>query len=620
MKTWHEEASETVLLDLANALLHENVLGIADKGAVTSNVPDIPSLSQYPLEEDELYFHLRLNPGLAVVFRVRRQRFIQSLKISRVPVLSVTESPAGPSVKLLDPVELMQVLGASVSKEEQSAKLPNLEGFLEELRDAVEHTALSYEAAHELCGEGHSSRSSPLHRMERLSSLRDRPFHPTSRAKRGWDSGDYRKYSPEFGCEFGLDWVAVRRRYMIKGPSAEDAASMILDDSECRQLQTAMASLGIDSNDYLAVPVHPWQMQYVLPFVFAEEIERKHVIPIAQGLGKFAATSSVRALAQVHGGRYHIKLPVGIYSLAALRVLPPRYLYNAEKGQELLRQVIDKEPLLRGKLHLCDEKRWWGYHDPEGDPFEDKPGHLACMVREYPSRLTEKQDVRLVAMSALAVMDPAGRVPAFDELAAARFGAHYGKLQVLTLFRDICQLFIETMLVCFRYGIMPEVHGQNVLVIIEKGHAAGLLLRDHDTIRLHLPWLEREGFADPQYVVKPGTPNSLINETPELLLSYFQTLGIQVNLYAIIDVLSRTYSIDESEFWREIQRSIQSCLHNPGLPETVRGVIAHRLLESSSWPTRMLITPLLKRTGTGGGSMPAGAGETGNPLRAAVKA
>lgn len=610
-----EAASESVLRDLVNAMFHENVLDIADRGVVTADLPEMFSLSPFELAEGEYYFRLRLDMVHAVVFRVRPQRFIQSYKLSRPPVLLVTNRSEGISRQSLSPIAFMRVLADSVSEEERAALLPNLSEFLAELGDAIEHTALSLEAAHEFADGRDTSPPSSLLRIERLSSLRDRPFHPTSRAKRGWDSGDYRKFSPEFGCQFGLDWVAVRRDHISKGLSAEDVGRFILEDPEYRQLESAIAAAGINQEDYLALPVHPWQMRHVIPAVFKSEIEKEICIPIIQGLGRFVATSSVRGLSPVHGGRYHVKVPIGIYSLAALRILPPRYLHNGEKGQELLQRVIDGEPLLRNRLHLCSEKLWWGFHDPEGDPYEDKPGHLACLVREYPAQLTEDKEIDLIAMSALAVTDPTGQVPAFSALLRSRYGSQNGQTEVISLFREICRPFIETALICFRCGIMPEIHGQNVMLVIRDGHITGLLLRDHDTIRLHLPWLEREGLANPNYTVKPGTPNSLINPSPEHLLSYFQTLGLQVNLYAIIDAISQAYSMDEAELWKTVRATIRSCLTDMDLPKEVRDILAQQLLDSPVWPTRTLIKPLLQRSGSGGGSMPAGSGVTDNPLR-----
>lgn len=40
-----EAASESVLRDLVNAMFHENVLDIADRGVVTADLPEMFSLS-----------------------------------------------------------------------------------------------------------------------------------------------------------------------------------------------------------------------------------------------------------------------------------------------------------------------------------------------------------------------------------------------------------------------------------------------------------------------------------------------------------------------------------------------------------------------------------------------
>jgi staphyloferrin B synthase len=614
-ETLRKKASETVLYDLVNALLHENLLGIIDRGIVTTSCCDTDLLPQWELEDGEFYFRLDVDTARSLLFRVRPQRFIQPYRLSRLPVLLISRGAEGVTAESLDPVGLMRILADSVLDEDRAVLMPNLDGFLTELENAVEHTALSMEAAQSFDSERDGFPPSPFLRMERLSSLRDRPFHPTSRAKKGWDRNAYRTYSPEFGHSFGLDWVALRRDYLIQGEKAGAIQDLLLQDDERQQLEEAMVQAGLHRRDYAVLPVHPWQMKHVLPELFQQEMGSGICIPLMRGLGRFVATSSVRTLSPVHNDRYHIKLPIGIFSLAALRIVPPRYLANGVKGQRLLEQLIEREPMLHKRLHLCREEMWFGFHDPQGDPFEDKPGHLACLIREYPDHLVGDSEVQLIAMSSLAVTDPNGQLPVFSGLLRSRYGQTDDTEHVLGLFREICEPLIRTALIAFRYGMMPEIHGQNVLLVIKGGRIDGLMLRDHDTVRVHLPWLEREGLADPGYIVKPGTPNSLILESPEALLSYFQTLGIQVNLYAIIDVLSRVYTIDEALFWRVIRDAIQTCLATLDLPETVRDVAVKQLLTHPTWPTRLLIAPLLKRTGTGGGGMPAGTGETHNPLR-----
>jgi len=611
-----QQAQEAVLTDLVNALLQENLLNIADRGVVSSDLPLQLAAAGVELTADEQLFRLQLENGHSLAFRVRPQRFLQSYKISRPPVYLLANADTDAQVQTLDPIGLMLVLGDLATEEEHGTALVNLQGFLDELYDAVEQTTLSLAAFYEFEQNMAENTAIPMLAMERLSAFRDRPFHPTSRAKRGWNHEAYQKYSPEFGQELSLAWVAVRRDYLQQGEHAGEIAPSVLTEAELPELLARMNEAQVSPDDYLAMPVHPWQMKRVLRDVYEQEIRERIVVPLTGTLGTFVSTSSLRALASVAGGNRHVKVPIGIYSLAALRILPPRYLHNAERAQAVLGQVITAQPKLSGRLHLCNEDAWWGFHDPAGDAFGDKPGHLACLIREYPEALLSEH-VDLVAMSTLAVVSPSGSVPAFEQILSAR---HHGQptnnYQVVDLFGEIARSFIETTLLCYRYGLMPEVHGQNVMLSFEKGHNTGMLLRDHDTIRLYLPWLEREGFGDPGYIVKPGTPNSLVNKSPEALLSYFQTLGLQVNLYAIVDALSRAYLIDENVFWTEIRRVIEAVLSMTEFPEDVRDVLTQQLLTSETWPTRTLIGPLLRRVGSGGGSMPADIGETNNPLLA----
>ena len=581
---------------------------------VTKNLGEMLLTPEFELAEGELYFRLDIDAERVLLFRVHKERFIQSYKLSRLPILLVTNNTNGSTQQFLDPIELMEHLADSLSNEQRLSFIPNLNEFLRELTDAMEHTALSQEAADMFHAEDSPFTLSSLLQVEQLSSLKDRPFHPTSRAKRGLDTNAYRNFSPEFGKEFGLDWVAVKRDYISQGWQAKEVANLILEESELQQLESSMLSSGLTREDYLVLPVHPWHMEYILSQVFQEEFDQGLCIPLIKGLGRFRATSSLRSLSPVSGGRYHIKLPIGIYSLGAHRILPSHYFQNGEKGQALLQQIIDRDPILQEGLHLCNEKLWWGFRNPEWSLFADKLGYLSCLIREYPDYLIENKDVDLVPMSALAVMDSEGNVPAFSQLLAYRYETNTQESQVLNLFHEMCQQFISTVLTCFRYGIMPEIHGQNVLLTLQNGQISGIVLRDHDTMRLHLPWLIREGFKNPGYINQ--TPDILIKETPESLLTYFQTLGIQVNLYAIIDVLSRAYSIDQTAFWQEIRHVIQFCLQYWDFPESVGEVLVQQLLDNQIWPTRMLITSLLEKSNTdSSGGIATSIGKTRNPLQ-----
>lgn len=604
------QAEEQVLRDLIDALLQENLLDLRRRLRVDPGPNPAEAIPGLDLAEGELWLSLPLGSGRELRFRGRRCPFLQPYRLSRPPVALTARTAGGLDWQALGPVAVMRTLAEHLPG---AADLPNLAGFLQDLEDAVAQTALSMAAAPpgtEPVGPA------SLVGWERLAALRDRPFHPSARAKGGWGADEYRRFSPEFGAAFGLDWLAVRWDALTSSPAAAGAgvAPLLLAGEDQRRLEAAFAAAGLSPAEYLVLPVHPWQMEHVLPQLYAGELAARICVPVARNLGRFVATSSVRSLAPAGGGPLHVKLPLGIYSLGALRILPPRYLHNGERAQQVLAALVAREPRLAPRLHLCGEDRWWAFAAPGGDPFADKPGHLACLLRTYPERLLTDPAVALIPMSALAAVTPDGRLPAVAWILSQRHGEGAGAGEALALFRAVCRRLTEVALLCFRYGVMPELHGQNVVLVLRGGRVEGLLLRDHDTLRVHLPWLEQAGLPRPGYIVRPDTPNTLINPTPEALLAYFQTLGVQVNLYAIATALAQVYGMDESRFWQAVREAVAGCLDSLDLPSPVQRVLAQHLLRSGTWPVKLVLTPLLQRQGTGGGGMPSGMAEIDNPL------
>ncbi|MFC7560707.1 IucA/IucC family C-terminal-domain containing protein [Paenibacillus farraposensis] len=184
---------------------------------------------------------------------------------------------------------------------------------------------------------------------------------------------------------------------------------------------------------------------------------------------------------------------------------------------------------------------------------------------------------------------------------------------VKQLFGEVCLTFFEIMLRLFRIGLMPEIHGQNCVLIWKNGKIEHILLRDHDSVRLHLPWLTEQGIADPDYQIRPGYSNSLYNETPKKLLFYLQTLGIQVNLYAIIDTLSDTYGIEEPSLWSVLRVQLENAIQSVPFKPDVRREIEQIIFEKPDWPLKLLIKPLLEQSGVPG-SMPSGQSRIQNPF------
>src|SRR5688572_27666080 len=539
------ETEGEVLRSLVDALIAEDLFGFRSRGRIGS----VAGALYLPLSGDERHVQVGLGPD-AVVFRARSAAALQPYRLSRPPVLLLGPDGIGPV-----PLTAGEVLGLVVERLAE-VRPPNLDEVLDGLDLAATQGAvlLGAEAA---WARVRTAAHPSLLDWEALTALGDRPFHPTGRARVGWDHARYRRYSPAAPQPFALDWVAVRRDHLSsgsfdrlqaalavarvgrsvphEGPPAASSdrdpapADALLSAGDRATLRSAMSATGADGPDFVVLPVHPWQHAHVLPEVFAAELRSGVCRPVATGLGAFRPTASTRTLVptpgagQPPGDAVHVKVPVGISTLGALRLLPPRYLANAARAQSLL-EAAARHPGLDGRLHACDERAWWAFASDSGDQaggagYDDKPGHLGCLLRVWPEGIGNGPDQSLVPLGAVGVTvkagdtprppGPDGSAPGLARLIADRGDDPASPEAALAVFDDIARVVSEVALSCFGLGFMPELHGQNAVLVFDAGRATGIVFRDHDTVRLHRPWLADAGLPDPGYDVKPGTPNSL---------------------------------------------------------------------------------------------------------------
>ncbi len=640
------ETEGEVLRSLVDALIAEDLFGFRSRGRIGS----VAGALYLPLSGDERHVQVGLGAG-ALVFRARPAAALQPYRLSRPPVLLLGPDGVGPV-----PLTPGELLGLVVERLAES-RPPNLDEVLDGLDLAVTHGAvlLGAEAA---WGRVRSSPRPSLLDWEALTALGDRPFHPTGRARVGWDQARYRRYSPAAPRPFSLDWVAVRRDHLASGtfdrlramlsvariggtaPPATRAASSsdrepapadaLLTADERVVLQSAMSATGVDGPDFVVLPVHPWQHAHVLPDVFAGEWRAGVCRSVAEGLGAFRPTASTRTLVPASGaglsvgaaggdGPVHVKLPVGISTLGALRLLPPRYLANAARAQSLL-EAAAQRPGLDGRLHACDERAWWVFggapEDQGGAGYADKPGHLGCLLRVWPDGIGQGAGQSLAALGALGVALPDGSSPGLARFIADRGEDPASPDAALAAFDDVARVVSEVALSCFGLGFMPELHGQNAVLALDGGRVTGIVFRDHDTVRLHRPWLADAGLPDPGYDVKPDTPNSLWAADPEELLGWFQMLGIGVSLQAIGRALTTSYGVPEGTVWRRLADVVRASRAGVDLSPHAAAIADRQLFGAARWPTKLVLGPLLARVGTGGGSMPGGTGRAGNPFLA----
>lgn len=509
-------------------------------------------------------------------------------------------------VEVASPVELGEVVLRGTLSGEAFAH-PGVADFLEGLRVSVQQMSLTLEETGNRFARMPESAYEWFVKGERIASLRDRPFHPSSKAKIGFAPQDYRAYMAEFGNRTALHWAAIRNDSVMKGcPRNEVEPLDVLNEGQKAVIEKELAQKNIMKEQYTVIPVHPWQLKNRILPDFQKEIEDKTIVILDSRAGEFVATSSVRSLTPSSESVNMLKLPISVKSLGAARYLPVVKLLNGIAGENMFRQAVACDETLANRVFLCEENYWWGYMPQSMGLFDDHPRHLAAQIRIYPQEIM-KDGYKIIPMASL------GAVPHEGHFLTEMMGGQIDKEAVLDFYANVAAVFYDIAMRLFKIGIVPEIHGQNCCLVLKDNRVAGMLFRDHDSVRLHQPYLDKHGIKDPGYHIRPGYSNSLYNETLEKLIFYVQSLGTQVNLASIMEALSEAYDIPEKQLWRITEAKLRDALQAIDIPETDRSLLHHRLFESKEWPTKLIIRPLLEADAVPG-AMPSGKGMGHNPF------
>ncbi|UQI46114.1 hypothetical protein M1P56_18090 [Streptomyces sp. HU2014] len=650
-----ERAAELVMRDLVDTLVQENLYEVAHRRS--DRVP--ADLAARELGAGESWFRLDLAEGW-VCFRARPVSALQSWRFSRGPVWhggpARLTGPAPDGVRTLRPAELLGLLQADADRTPVPGEAPAAYAHqvLDDLRTAVEHTAATLAARRRLlagarpatgaaeevspsgvAGAPAPARTGPAHPLlprphcllagERLASLRNRPFHPTARAATGWTADDATRYGPLRAEPMPLAWVAVPREGTRRGsaPASESLHRLLLTGTGSDSLLGLMERHHVDLTTHQPLPVHPWQYDHVLAGLHRagratpSRRDPDGPVPLTPALGAFQPTASLRSLATASQAHVHVKLPLSVTTLGVPRLLVPGDLDNGERAESTMRAIADRDPGLRALAGICDERTWAGWSSPGTGPAAAvRPGELAAQVRLYPREVFDGGHRLVLPMAALAAHEWHLLGPL---LARARSAKGWGAAQALEFFGELADAFLEMGVGFLRHGVLPELHGQNVVVVLEHGVPRRFVLRDHDTLRFTPGWMAAAGLPDPGYRIKPGDPDSVCLPTGRQLVGFLQTLGLQVNLYGIADALSRAHGIDETAFWKRLALSVDRALDRVGPPSAVADAVRHEVLRAPVWPSRLVLGPLLREGRSRQVTMPAGVGRVPNPLLPAAR-
>ena len=391
------------------------------------------------------------------------------------------------------------------------------------------------------------------------------PYHPGSKTKLGLSVREVLSYSPEFNNSVPLVLIAVHRSLLqITSLCPDLDYSQWFSDAFRGWYQDWLMSLqsinNLNSNDYLPVPVHPWQLEHRLPELFADEIQQRLIVLKGPRFSALA-TLSCRTLAPgLDAALPYIKLPVAAQMTSSMRNLSASSVDNAPRIGAVLQDILTLRPDIAAALRFqWDEV---GLHSCVDTPERDNDRYLSVVFRRNPARLLA-EDEHAVVVAALFSQSPlnstlSNPVPLFIELMllsgvknqqeAILWFSHY----VETLFAAVLNLYLE-------YGLALEAHQQNMMAVFtDQGELRGFLNRDVGGVCIHRPTLSGCGWPI------NFTESAVFVESMDEARSNFSHTVLQSHIGELISLTDGYFTLTAERLWLKVSELLQQHLQAYG--------------------------------------------------------
>ena len=378
------------------------------------------------------------------------------------------------------------------------------------------------------------------------------PCFVANNGRLGFDGVEYLQYAPETGQAVQLIWVAARREFATFTAGAGVQYGELLEDElggeVLGRFAATLAALGLELDDYLLIPVHPWQWQNKLAVTYAGELARRDLVCLGYGDDAYRAQQSIRTFFNVSApGKHYVKTALSVLNMGFMRGLSAAYMQATPAINDWLYALIADDAvltsygfgILRERAAIGYRHRQYGVAGGKGSPYLKM---LAALWRESPvPRLAEGE--RVMTMAALLHVDRDGRslVGALVE-ESGRNAREW--------VRAYLDAYLAPVLHCFyAYGLVFMPHGENVILVLDEvGNVRRVLFKD---------------IAEEIAVLDPATPlpegvERIRAEVPDEL----RVLSIFTDVFdCFLRFLSATLegerALSEHDFWSVVAECVR---------------------------------------------------------------
>lgn len=377
------------------------------------------------------------------------------------------------------------------------------------------------------------------------------PCFVANNGRLGFGVHEYLSYAPETASPVRLVWLAAHRSRTAftagVGIEYESFVRAELGAGTVERFAATLTEQGLDPEDYLLIPVHPWQWWNKLSVTFAAEVAQRHLVCLGEGDDEYLAQQSIRTFFNTTSPEKHyVKTALSVLNMGFMRGLSAAYMEATPAINDWLAQLVENDPVLKSTgLSVIRERAAVGYRHLEYEAATDRYSPyrkmLAALWRESPVPSLQEGE-SLATMASLLHVDHTG---------ASFAGAlieRSGLTPVEWLRRYLRAYFTPLLHSFYAYDLVYMPHGENVILVIEDGAVQRAIYKDI---------AEEIAVMDPQAVLPPVVERIRV-EVPEdkKLLSIFTDVFDCFFRFLAADLAGEGI-LDEDDFWRTVAESVR---------------------------------------------------------------
>ncbi|GAA1901698.1 IucA/IucC family protein [Streptantibioticus ferralitis] len=383
------------------------------------------------------------------------------------------------------------------------------------------------------------------------------PWIVVNKGRLGFSAADADRWTPEARRAQPLPWIAVRTTLAdYRGVPSLGAPDRLytreLDESVRALFAETLRARGLAPDDYLYLPVHPWQWDEIVVPLFAASIAADDIVPLPTDGDLRLPQQSIRTFLNTsRPDRHTVKLPLSILNTLVWRGLPTERTLAAPAVTSWVHAVRDADPFLRDdcRVILLGEVASVTVDHPVYRQLPEVPYQykelLGAIWREpLPRHLDPGERARTLA--ALIHTDPGGR--SFTAELVRRSGLA-PRAWLRRLFAALLPPLLHFL---YQYGTVFSPHGENAIVVFDEDDVpVRLAIKDFvDDINISAEPL-------PEHRAMPDAVRAVLLTEPPAFLTQFIHSGLFVGVFRYLAPLCQEQlGVPEDEFWELVREEV----------------------------------------------------------------